>query len=109
MKKNISTALYISLTFIATTSCKKSVKHCMNFDSNSYLVGDTIKVDASCSENVNDYLWAPEEGLIMLGNGNLAKENFVILPLSGSLSRTVSLTITNEKSEKTNLESTIVF
>jgi hypothetical protein len=112
MKKNISSPFYISiilLIFIVSTSCKKSVKHCVNFDSTSYLVGDTIRVNASCSENVDQYFWAPEDGLIMLGSGALVQEDFVILPLSGTLTRTVSLKITNKKSEKTNWESVIVF
>ncbi|MCH2231094.1 MAG: hypothetical protein MK105_12185 [Crocinitomicaceae bacterium] len=110
VKKNyyIYSITLFSILFLGTSSCRKSVKHCVNFDKTGYIVGDTIRADASCSEHVDDYLWAPEGGLEMLGNGTSPQENFVILPLSGTLSRTMSLKLTNKKSEKTNWESVIV-
>ena len=100
--------IYTCAIAFSFSSCKKSVKHCVNFDKTGYLVGDTIQADASCSEHVDDYNWVTDEGLEMIGNGNNATEKFVILPLSGTLSRTITLTITNSSSEKAKSESVIV-
>jgi len=79
------------------------------FDSTSFLVNDSIYVDASCSENVEEYLWELAEGLSMLGNGTSASESFIIQPLPGALARSINLTVSNAKSSRNHAEFVIVF
>jgi hypothetical protein len=102
----VITAL-ISLTLIF--SCRKNkIEACANFDKAAYLVADTIYLDANCSENVDEFLWIPKEGLMMLGNGKSSTERFLVLPLSGSLSRTIELKVTNPKSTRVITKSVVV-
>ncbi len=91
-----------------TTSCKKGAVACASFNKTAYLVSDTILLDASCSENVTTYLWEPQAGLQMLGNGSGVTERFVVLPLGGTLSRTINLTVSNAKSKQTKSKSAVV-
>jgi len=106
MKSLISVSL---ISMILICSCKKNkIEACATFDQAAYLVADTIYLDASCSENVEDYLWTPKEGLTMLGNGKSSKERFVILPLSGTLSRTIELKVSNSKSIRTITKSPLI-
>ena len=111
MKKTTFLILRSSLILglIALSSCKKKVEICASFDAPGYLVSDTIYANASCSQNVEEYLWEPAEGLVMLGNGTLANESFIVQPLSGILSRSINLTVSNSKSSRTRTESVIVF
>jgi len=95
-----------TLTF--TSSCGKKVDACANFNESAYLVNDTIFLDASCSKNIDTYLWEPKAGLQMLGSGNTVTERFIVLPLSGSLSRTIDLTVTNSKSTRKISKSAVV-
>jgi hypothetical protein len=44
----------------------------------------------------------------MLGGGNAATERFIVLPLTGSLSRTIDLTVSNSKSSKKISKSAVV-
>lgn len=101
-----SSALLITLVF--ASSCGKKVEACADFDQSAYLVNDTIYLNASCSENVDTYLWQPQAGLQMLGSGNTSTERFIVLPLSGSLSRTIDLTVYNSKSTRTISKSAVV-
>ena len=101
--------LVLIIVSIALISCRKKIEICSDFDSTSYLVGDTIQADASCSKNVETFLWEPEEGLTMIGNGNNSTERFIVEPLSGALSRSVNLTLSNSKSSRSRTESVIVF
>jgi hypothetical protein len=96
------------LTLTVASSCGKSVEACANFNEAAYLENDTISLDASCSENVDTYLWEPQAGLQMLGGGNAATERFIVLPLTGSLSRTIDLTVSNSKSSKKISKSAVV-
>ena len=96
------------LTLTVASSCGKSVEACANFNEAAYLENDTIYLDASCSENVDTYLWEPQAGLQMLGGGNAATERFIVLPLTGSLSRTIDLTVSNSKSSKKISKSAVV-
>ena len=89
-------------------SCTRKVKICTSFNSSSYLVGDTIYGDASCSEHVDDFLWAPQDGLTMIGNGTGATERFIVEPLGGILSRSVDLTVSNSRSTRSKTESFLV-
>jgi hypothetical protein len=101
-----SSALLITLVF--ASSCGKKVEACADFDEAAYLVNDTIYLNASCSENADTYLWKPQAGLQMLGSGNSSTERFIVLPLSGSLSRTIDLTVSNSKSTRTISKSAVV-
>lgn len=101
-----SSALLITLAF--ASSCGKKVEACADFNESAYLVNDTIYLNASCSENVDTYLWQPQAGLQMLGSGNTSTERFIVLPLSGSLSRTIDLTVSNSKSTRTISKSAVV-
>lgn len=102
----IFSALLMMLVFIS--SCGKKIDACANFDKSAYLVNDTITLNASCSENVDTYLWQPQAGLQMLGTGKSSTERFVVLPLSGTLSRTVDLTVSNSKSTRKISKSVVV-
>jgi hypothetical protein len=101
-----SSALLITLVF--ASSCGKKVEACADFDEAAYLVNDTIYLNASCSENADTYLWKPQAGLQMLGSGNSSTERFIVLPLSGSLSRTIDLTVSNSKSTRSISKSAVV-
>ena len=101
-----SSALLITLVF--ASSCGKKVEACADFNEAAYLVNDTIYLNASCSENVDTYLWQPQAGLQMLGSGNTSTERFIVLPLSGSLSRTIDLTVSNSKSTRTISKSALI-
>lgn len=106
MKSLISVSL---ITLILLCSCRKDkIEACAQFDQAAYLVTDTIYLDATCSENVGDYLWTPKEGLMMLGNGKSSTERFIILPLSGTLSRTIELKVSNSKSNRTITKSALI-
>ena len=103
--------LYSSTLFITialASSCKKKVEACADFNEAAYLVNDTIYLNASCSENADTYLWQPQAGLQMLGSGNSSTERFIVLPLAGSLSRTIDLTVSNSKSSRTISKSAVV-
>jgi len=106
--KNVLFYFSILLVTAATTSCNKGVDACATFNNTAYLVGDTILLDASCSENVTTYLWEPQSGLQMLGAGKGVTERFVILPLGGTLSRTINLTVSNSKSTRKITKSAVV-
>jgi hypothetical protein len=106
--KNILYSLSIVLVTLATASCNKGVDACASFNNTAYLVGDTILIDASCSENVTTYLWEPQAGLQMLGTGKSVTERFVVLPLGGTLSRTINLTVSNSKSTRQITKSAVV-
>lgn len=104
-----------SLTLVAVliaiffTSCGKgSIEACATFDKSVYLTTDTIMLDASCSEHVVEYQWMPKEGLMMLGDGKLATERFIILPLAGSLSRTIELEVSNARSTRVITKSALI-
>ena len=101
-----SSALLVTLVF--ASSCRKKVEACADFDEAAYLVNDTIYLNASCSENADTYLWKPQAGLQMLGNGSSSTERFIVLPLAGSLSRTIDLTVSNSKSSRTISKSAVV-
>ena len=101
-----SSALLITISF--ASSCKKKVEACADFNEAAYLVNDTIYLNASCSENADSYLWQPQAGLQMLGSGNSSTERFIVLPLAGSLSRTIDLTVSNSKSSRTISKSAVV-
>lgn len=103
--------LYSSTLFITialASSCGKKVEACADFNEAAYLVNDTIYLNASCSENADTYLWQPQAGLQMLGSGNSSTERFIVLPLAGSLSRTIDLTVSNSKSSRTISKSAVV-
>jgi len=99
-------ALLVTLAF--ASSCRKKVEACADFNEAAYLVNDTIYLNASCSENADTYLWKPQAGLQMLGSGNSSTERFIVLPLSGSLSRTIDLTVSNSKSTRSISKSAVV-
>ena len=101
-----SSALLITLAL--ASSCGKKVEACADFNEAAYLVNDTIYLNASCSENADTYLWQPQAGLQMLGSGNSSTERFIVLPLAGSLSRTIDLTVSNSKSSRTISKSAVV-
>jgi hypothetical protein len=101
-----SSALLVTLVF--ASSCRKKVEACADFDEAAYLVNDTIYLNASCSENADTYLWKPQAGLQMLGSGSSSTERFIVLPLAGSLSRTIDLTVSNSKSSRTISKSAVV-
>ncbi len=107
-KKLFVFAHLLILGLIFLSSCKKKVTICSIFNETAYSVNDTIIADASCSENVEEYLWEPQEGLMMIGNGNTAMESFIVQPLSGILSRSINLNISNSKSSRSRTESVIV-
>ena len=96
------------ITLVFASSCGKKVEACADFNEAAYLVNDTIYLNASCSENVDTYLWQPQAGLQMLGSGNTSTERFIVLPLSGSLSRTIDLTVSNSKSTRTISKSALI-
>jgi hypothetical protein len=102
----ISSAILMVLLIVS--SCGKKIEACANFDKSAYLVGDTIILNAACSENVDSYLWQPQAGLLMLGTGTASTEGFVVLPLSGTLSRTIDLTVSNAKSTRKISKSVVV-
>jgi hypothetical protein len=102
----LASVALLTLTFVS--SCRKKVDACANFNESAYLVNDTISLDASCSENVDTYLWEPQAGLQMLGSGNAVAERFIVLPLASSLSRTIDLTVSNSKSSKKISKSAVV-
>lgn len=106
--KNVLFSFGILLIVATTTSCKKGVDACATFNNTAYLVGDTIILDASCSENETTYLWEPQAGLQMLGTGSSVTEKFVVLPLGGTLSRTINLTVSNSKSTRKISKSAVV-
>lgn len=95
-------------TFFYFSSCRKSVDACVNFDQAAYAINDTIYADASCSENVDEYLWEPQGGLQMIGNGTSSTERFIVLSLPGNLNRTVKLEVKNKKSSKSTTKSTLI-
>ena len=101
-----SSALLVTLAVVS--SCGKKVEACADFNEAAYLVNDTIYLNASCSENADTYLWKPQAGLQMLGSGNSSTEQFIVLPLSGSLSRTIDLTVSNSKSTRSISKSAVV-
>jgi hypothetical protein len=101
-----STALFITLAF--ASSCGKKVEACADFNQAAYYVNDTINLNASCSENADTYLWQPQAGLQMLGSGNTSTERFIVISLSGSLSRTIDLTVSNSKSTRKISKSALI-
>jgi hypothetical protein len=101
-----SSALLVTLAVVS--SCGKKVEACADFNEAAYLVNDTIYLNASCSENADTYLWQPQAGLQMLGSGNSSTERFIVLPLAGSLSRTIDLTVSNSKSSRSISKSAVV-
>ena len=96
------------MTLAFASSCGKKVEACADFNKAAYLVNDTIYLNASCSENADTYLWQPQAGLQMLGSGNTSTERFIVLPLSGSLSRTIDLTVSNSKSTRKISKSALI-
>ena len=101
-----SSALLVTIAF--ASSCGEKLEACADFDQSAYLVNDTIFLNASCSENADTYLWQPQAGLQMLGGGNSPTERFIILPLAGSLSRTIGLTVSNSNSSRSISKSAVV-
>ena len=101
-----SSALFITLAL--ASSCRKKVEACADFNKSAYFVNDTIFLNASCSENADTYSWKPQAGLQMIGSGKSSTEQFIILPLTGSLSRTIELTVSNSKSSRTISKSVVV-
>lgn len=95
-------------TVILLSSCKKRIEICAEFNELTYTINDTILLDATCSENVETYLWEPQAGLQMLGSGTEVTERFIVLPLTGAVSRTVNLTVSNGKSTKKISKSAVV-
>jgi hypothetical protein len=93
---------------ILLSSCNSSVDLCLHFDDDFYEVADTIKADAMCSENVENYEWAAGDGLIMLGDGASVSESFVIQPAVGQAFRTITLKVSNSKSIREQTESVII-
>ena len=96
-------------TIAFASSCGKKVDACAQFDKDAYFVNDTIVLNAACSENAGTYLWQPQAGLQMLGSGNSAIERFKVLPLTGSLSRSINLTVSNSKSSRSITKSALIF
>lgn len=90
------------------SSCRNSAEACAQFDKTSYSVNDTITLNAACSENIGTYQWQPQQGLQMLGSGNSSTERFKVLPLTGSLSRSINLTVSNSKSSRSITKSTLI-
>jgi hypothetical protein len=106
--KHIFLASAVLVTLAFASSCKKNLEACVTLDKTAYLVSDTIFADASCSEHADTYLWAPQAGLQMLGNGSGVSERFLVLSLPGSLSRTIDLTVSNKKSTRNTSKSAVV-
>lgn len=106
--KTISKIVLFSAILMLSFSCTRKVKICASFDSSSYFVGDTIYGDASCSEHAEDFLWTPQAGLAMIGNGTGPTERFIVEPLSGILSRSIDLTVSNSRSSRSKTESFLV-
>jgi hypothetical protein len=107
--KNLIFVFASIITLILLSSCgKNKIEACANFDQAGYLVADTIYLDATCSENVDEYLWTPKEGLMMLGNGKSSTERFIVLPLPGMLSRSIELRVTNSKSSRIITKSALI-
>jgi hypothetical protein len=102
----LASVALLAITF--TSSCGKKLEACASFNETAYHVNDTIFVNASCSANADTYLWEPQAGLQMLGSGNAVTERFIVLPLSGSLSRTIYLTLTNSQSMRKISKSVVV-
>jgi hypothetical protein len=103
--------LYCSILLVTiafASSCRKKVEACADFNQDDYIVNDTIYLNASCSENADTYLWQPQAGLQMLGSGNSSTERFIVLPLAGSIYRTVDLTVSNSKSSRSISKSVVV-
>lgn len=100
------TASFAMIAFVS--SCGKKPEACAQFDKASYFVNDTIVLNAACSENAGTYQWQPQAGLQMLGSGNSATERFKVLPLSGSLSRSINLTVSNSKSSRNITKSALI-
>jgi hypothetical protein len=107
MKQLVISSAFLMLLLIVS-SCGKKIDACANFDKSAYLVNDTIILNATCSENVDTYLWQPQAGLQMLGNGNSATERFIVLSLPGTLSRTIDLTLSNSKATRKISKSAVV-
>jgi len=99
----VASGTVLALAFLGSCESDK-LSLCTSFEDISYRVNDTIFIDASCSENVEEYLWEPGEGLMMVGTGNSVSERFVALPLAGTLSRTVQLTVSNSKSMRSRTQ-----
>jgi hypothetical protein len=112
LKKKFMKHLLYSCAVISTviflSSCKKRIEICAEFNELTYTINDTILLDATCSENVETYLWEPQAGLQMLGSGTEVTERFIVLPLTGAVSRTVNLTVSNGKSTKKISKSAVV-
>jgi hypothetical protein len=98
----------IMMVLLIVSSCGKKIEACANFDKSAYLVNDTIVLNATCSENVDTYLWQPQAGLQMLGTGKSATERFVVLSLQCTLSRTIDLTLSNAKATRKISKSVVV-
>jgi len=93
---------------ITVSSCSKSVDFCVTLDASEYAVNDTIYGDASCSKNGDEFLWEPEKGLLMIGNGTASTERFIVQALTGTLSRTINITVSNSKSSRSQSKSVLV-
>ena len=107
--KYIFPVLLCVIIITTFNSCSKSVNFCLKLDASHYSVNDTIYADASCSKNGDEFLWEPQAGLLMIGNGTNPTENFLVQHLTGSLSRTIKLTISNSKSSRSQTKSVNVF
>ena len=107
--KNTFPVILCIIIITPFNSCSKSVDFCVKLDASQYSVNATIYADASCSKNGDENLWEPQAGLLMIGNGTNTTESFLIQHLTGSLSRTIKLTISNSKSSRTQTKSVNVF
>lgn len=102
----------ISVSFVSLVSFQScgnnKIEACANFDQSAYSINDTMYLDAACSENVDDYLWTPQAGLQMLGDGKSSTERFIVLSLPSILSREVKLEVSNKKSSRSITKSALV-
>lgn len=93
---------------VYSSSCFGSLSVCFTFDEESYLTGDTILCDASCSTDADEFQWMAGEGLQMLGTGNGLTEQFLITPLSGTVGRDVTLEVSAGSSTRRRTKAALV-
>lgn len=104
-------SLWIGLVMgisVFSSSCFGSLSVCFTFDEESYLTGDTIVCDASCSVDAEEFQWIAGEGLQMLGTGNGLTEQFLITPLSGTVGREVILEVSAGRSTRRRSKAALV-
>lgn len=104
-------SLWIGLVMgiaVCSSSCFGSLSACFTFDEESYLTGDTIICDASCSIDAEEFQWIAGDGLQMLGAGDGITESFLITPLSGTVGREVILEVSAGRSTRRRSKAALV-